>query len=368
MLEQVKKHQRALLVALIAVCMVAALAGGVQYFNHLKNNLLNSAIQDVINVTFQQKQSFDDFISMDRENLHRYAEYFSEHGHDASENDQDLLAVFAGADANFAVTCLEDSWTASAKYGKVMHTEPGELAEYYGLSGSGIRDNYIGLTSGVPKFAFYESFTFQNGHSGLVQKTYDRSKVLEAFTLSLYNGQGYGYILDRNGDILMRSFRDDSDRTYDNVFTALTDTHSPQEEIDTFMKALGKHETGSIIFDGHSGRFFYTYTPLESVEGWYLLSIVPEDVIREESDRMLRDTQTTLGILAAILILCAVFSLLIWRTQKDLHAKDQEVQYQSKLFEVFASYASNLDDVYLMLDHRTEKLEYISPTWSGCWA
>ena len=292
MLKQVKKHQRALLVALIAVCMAAALAGGVQYFKKLQNNLLNSAIQDVMNVTLQQKQSFDDFISMDRENLHGCAEYFSQNGHD--EDLQDLLAVFAGADANFAVVCLEDSWIYSSNHGKVMHSEPEEMDEYNSLSGSGIRDNYVGLTSGVPKFAFYETFTFQNGHSGLVQKSYDRSKVLETFSLSLYNGQGYGYILDQNGDILMRSVRASSGSTYDNVFTALTDTHSSQEEINAFMEALGRYETGSVIFNGDNGRFVYTYTPLESVEGWYLLSIVPEGVIREEADQMLRDTQTTL--------------------------------------------------------------------------
>ena len=360
MFEKVKKHQRALLVALIAVCMGAALAGGVQYFKKLQNNLLSSAIQDVMNVTLQQKQSFDDFISMERERLHDCAEYFSQNGHD--EDLQDLLAVFAGADANFAVICLEDSWIYSGKYGKVMHSEPEEMDEYNGLSGSGIRDNYVGLTSGVPKFAFYESFTFRNGHPGLVQKSYDRSKVLETFSLSLYNGQGYGYILDSNGDILMRSVENTSGRTYDNVFTALTDTHSPQEEINTFMEALKGHETGGIIFDGDNGRFVYTYTPLESVEGWYLLSIVPEKVIREESDQMLQDTQTTLAFMAAILIFCLVFFLLIWRTQKDIDAKDKEVKYQAGLFEVFASYlAGNQDDVYLILDHKTEKLEYISP-------
>ena len=203
MLEQVKKHQRALLVALIAVCMGAALVGGVHYLRKLRSNLLNSAIQDVMNVTLQQKQSFDDFISMDRENLHRYAEYFSQHGHD--EDIQDLLAIFAGADANFAVVCLKDDWIYSSNHGKVMHSEPEEMDEYHSLSGSGIRDNYVGLTSGVPKFAFYETFNFHDGHPGLVQKSYDRSKVLETFSLSLYNGQGYGYILDQNGDILMRS-------------------------------------------------------------------------------------------------------------------------------------------------------------------
>ena len=362
MLEKIKKHQRALLAALIAVCMGAALIGGVWYFKKLQNNLLGTAVQDVMNVTLQQKQSFDNFISMERERLHDCAAYFSQNGHDSAEDLQDLLAVFAGTDANFAITCLEDSWTCSSKYGKVIHSGPGEMDEYNSLSGSGIRDNYIGLTSGVPKFAFYETFTFRNGHSGIVQKTYDRSKVLETFSLSLYNGQGYGYILDQNGDILMRSVQNSGSETYDNVFAALTDTHTPQEEISSFREAMKRQETGSIIVNGDSGRFIYTYTPVESVEGWYLLSIVPEEAIRDESDRMVQGTQTTLALLAVILILCAIFSLLMWRTQKDMDAKDREVKYQARLFEVFASYlAGNQDDVYLMLDHKTEKLEYISP-------
>ena len=93
MFEKVKKHQRALLVTLIVVCIGAALAGGVQYFNKLQNNLLDSAIQDVMNVTLQQKQSFDDFISMERERLHDCAEYFAQNGHDSSDDMQDLLGV-----------------------------------------------------------------------------------------------------------------------------------------------------------------------------------------------------------------------------------------------------------------------------------
>ena len=359
MIEKIKKNQRPLLVILIVACMGIIMAGAVRYLRNLQNNLTDSAIQDVMNVTLQQKQSFDNFISMDRERLHSYAEYFSQHGHDVSADDQDLLGVFAEADANFAVICLEDQWTTSSNHGKVMHTE---LDEYRSLSGSGIRDNYVGLVSGVPKFAFYETFTFQNGHPGLVQKSYDRSTVLETFSLSLYDGQGYGYILSQNGDILLRSAPSTGARVYANVFDALADTHSPQEDVDAFRAAIEAQETGSIIFDGDNGRFIYTYTPLESVDNWYLLSIVPVEVIREEADQMLRDTQMTMWMLLLILVICAVLALLIWRTNKDLRAKDRETEYQTRLFEVFTTYLSrNTDDVYMMLDHETEELEYVSP-------
>ena len=360
MVEKIKKNQRLLLVILIVACMGIIIVGAVRYLLKLQDNLADSAIQDVMNVTLQQKQSFDDFISMDRENLHSCAEYFSKHGHDGDI--QDLLAAFAGEDANFAVVCLEENWIYSSNHGKVTHSGPEEMDEYNSLSGSGIRDNYVGLTSGIPKFAFYETFTFQNGHPGLVQKSYDRSNVMETFSLSLYNGQGYGYILDQNGDILQRSVPATGDRVYDNVFDALIDIHSPQEDIDAFRGAMDAQKTGSIIFDGDSGRFIYTYTPLEGVDGWYLLSIVPVEAIREEADRMLRDTRATMWMLFFVLVVCAVFAQLIWRTNRDIKAKDQEAEYQARLFDVFTTYLSrNTDDVYMMLDHETEALEYVSP-------
>ncbi|MBD5133553.1 MAG: response regulator [Clostridiales bacterium] len=362
MIKKIQKYQRPLLIGLIVFCTGIMALGAVVYLEKVKDNLENDAIQDVMNLTIQQRQAFEDFVSEDRERLHSYAEYFSQHGHDASENDQDLLAVFSGMDANFAVTCLEDSWTASAKYGKVMHTEPEELAEYHGLSGSGIRDNYIGLTSGVAKFAFYESFTFQNGHSGLVQKTYDRSKVMETFTLSIYNGQGYGYILDQNGDILLRSVQMSSDRVYENVFDALSATHASQADIDAFRASLKAQETGSIVFRAGGSSYIYTFAPIESIDDWYILSIVPVDAIQNKADSILRDSRLVIGFFALMLVICATFIFLVWRTQKEIKAKELETAYRSQLFDFsFTFLAQNTDDLYIILDHETEKLEYASP-------
>ncbi len=358
-----KKYQRSLLIVLIVICMGIIVGGGVRYIEKLQSNLRDNAIQNVLNVTIQQRQAFDNFISGDRERLHSYADYFALHDHSNPQEVQQLLTMFKGVDATCMIMCLDEGWFCASISDQVHQVEGETLEVYRQLTGNGVRDNYIGLLSGVPKFSYYEEFTFKSGHRGLIQKSYDRSKVLETFSLSLYDGRGYGYILDQNGDILLRSVPETSSgRTYDNVFTALTDTHSPQEDINAFRAAMSGQETGSIIFTGDNGRFVYTYTPLESLSDWYLLSIVPIDAIREEAEQMLRDTQTTLGILIVILLLCGVFILLIWRTHKDIAAKDQEAQYQAQLFDVFTSYLSrNTDDIYLMLNHDTNAVEYISP-------
>ncbi len=362
MFEKVKKHQRALMVGLIVLCMGSILAGGVFYLRTLKNSLRDNAIQNVINVTIQQRQSFDDFFASDQGRLHGYADYLTEHDHGSPEDFQQLLTLFRGIDAECLVMCLDEGWVCGSMHSDILHLGEKEISTYRNLPSSGVLDNYIGLFSGTPKFSYYETFTFNNGHKGLIQKAYERSKILETFNLSLYDGRGYGYILNQNGDILLRSVPSTSKRPYGNVFDALTDTHSPQKDIDTLTAALNNRETDSIIFNGDNGKFIYTYTPLESVDNWFMLSIVPVDAIGDEADEILRYSQTSLAILLVILLICTLFAILIWRTQKDIKDKEQEVEYQSQLFDIFASYLSlNTDDVYIMLDVASGQLEYISP-------
>ena len=362
MLEKIKKHQRLLLVVLISICMGIIMIGGIRYFQNLKDKLTDSSIQDVMNVTIQQKQSFDGFIARDRDRLHGYADYFTQNTPENPEACQNLLTLFKGVDAACVVMCLDDGWACSSMYDSILQMEEDDWNAYRSLSDSGVRDDFTGMFTGTQKFSYYETFTFSNGHKGLIEKGYDRSKILETFTLSLYNGQGYGYILNHSGDILLRSVPATGKRVYDNVFDALTDTHNPQADIDTFMTALHAQETGSIIFGGDSGKYIYTYTPLESVDDWYLLSIVPVNAIRAEADEILRDTQTTLWLFVFTLIICAIFILLIWHIHKDIEAKQQAVEYQTQLFDIFTTYLSrNTDDVYTMFDHKTEKLEYVSP-------
>ena len=51
MVEKIKKNQRLLLVILIVACIGIIIVGAVRYLMKLQDNLADSAIQDVMNVT-----------------------------------------------------------------------------------------------------------------------------------------------------------------------------------------------------------------------------------------------------------------------------------------------------------------------------
>ena len=364
MIGKIRKYLRPLLTGLIAVCIGVILLGAALYLMRIRDKLKDDAIQDVMDITMQQKQAFESFVSADRERLHSYATRFSEVEDMTKEIAHEQLQMVEDADSIYSVLCLDDGWACSGRnaYQDMIQLNAEQLEFFGGLSGQGIWDNYTGIFTGVPMFGYYETFTFQNGHRGLVQKAYERSKVLETFSLSVYDGQGFGYILNPNGDILLRSVLRSESLTYNNIFDALSDAHIPQAEIDAFRVALEAKETGSILFSGDQGDYIYTFAPIESMNGWHILCSVPVDAILTEANGILRDSQLTIGFLALMLIASFGFIFLVWHIQKVIREKERENAYRSQLFDFsFSFLAQNTDDLYIILDHETEELEYASP-------
>ena len=361
MIEKIKKYQRLLFVVLIVICIGCASAIGISYVKALQNKLQNQAIQNVMTVTLQQQQAFDNFISQDTERVHSFATYFANSGKNPEEI-QEQLTIFNDIDATYAVICLDEGLFCCNAFEDILPIDEENLETYLGLTGTGIRDSYIGPYTGIPRFCYYETFTFSNGHKGLIQKSYDRSRISETFSLSFYNNQGFSYVINQNGDILLRAADMLDNHFYENILDLLTDTQADPEDIEQFRQALNTRATGSIIFTGKLKDYVYSYVPMENAENWYLVSIVPMDAITDEANHLLLDSQKTVGLLILILLICVLLILSMFLTGKYIKANEQDADYQTQLFDIFISYLSrNTNDIYMMLDHETEILEYVSP-------
>ena len=365
MVEKIRKHKRILLTMLIAVCVGTILYSGVRYLVRMRDRLELNERQHAMDMTLLQKQAVDDYIRDDRERLHKYTEYFANMPVSGPDEILDWLAMFADVNAvDYGIVCFDEGLAYSSNSDQVIRLEEAQLREYRGLTGSGVRDGFTGVFSGEPRFSYYETFTFLNGHHGLLQKSYSRSALTGISSLSAYNDLGYGFILDQKGDILRRSIAAQEDgESYDNIFDALTGLGYTQEDIGALRAALASKETGSVVLTGDSGvQYAYTYAPLESAEGWYLLSAISLEAISAEANDIMQDSQIAIRLLVGVLILCVGVIFLIQYISRDLAAKDKKIEYQAGLFDVFADYlAENTDDVYLLLDPASNQIEYSSP-------
>ncbi len=362
MLKKIQKNQSTWLSLLIVICMVILLLGGFYYVSSLRVKLTEQAVHNVLTVTTQQQQAFDNFLSGDRERLHSFAKYFTHCDSDDVERIQQWLNAFDEVDAFYSIIDLETGRYYNNKTYKIYQMGSEDLTAYREFSGSGVRNPYTGLYSDDTMFGYYECFTFADGARGLIQKSYDCSKVSEAFSLSFYNDQGLAYVVNQRGDILLRSVGMLGDRFYDNIFDILAGHNDEQAKIDEFIEALDHEESGSIIFSGNGGEFVYTYVPVENAEEWYLVSVVRESAITAEADAILQKSLMVVGLFFVVLTVCVIVTFSRWRTNKDIKAKDLEIAYQEQLFDIFATYlANNTDDIYMMINAEDRKVKYISP-------
>ncbi len=350
------------MICLLAVCMGIIIMGGLRYMTTLQKNLTDQTIANVMTVTRQQQQALDNFISGDRERLHSYAEYFSGFGSGDLEKMEGQLRMFNEVDAVYTLIRLDTGAYCSTSGEGIFYLNGGRLLNYRGFTGSGIREPFESLYDAMTMFGYYECFTFADGVPGVIQKSYDRSKVSSAFSLSFYNDQGLAYVVNREGKILLHSDGMMGDRIYDNILEMLVSRHGEEPEADSLLAALAEDETGSKVFEGNSGDLVYTYVPLEDVEGWHLVSVVPMNAITKEAGQLLRQSQLVLLCLALILVVCGGFILLIWHTRMDIAQKDRELRYQEELFDIFSAHLSmNTNDVYMLIDPEGEQIRYISP-------
>ncbi len=358
------------------VAVICVLAGACYYVNYIHKSLMLQTISNVQTVTQQQQQAFDNFIARDRERIHSYAEDFAKHDSTDVKNIQSKLDVFQGVDAIYSVVNLETGDYYNSKTQETYHMSQEELEGFYDFSGSGVREPYIGLYTDSKMFGYYECFTFADGVRGLFQKGYESDRVSGEFTLSFYNDQGFAYVINREGDVLLRPFVNENDNIGENIFDMFADDEYSEAQRIALEKALNSQETGaamtrvprvstvSMSTEDEQANYVYAYVPIESVDGWYLISIVSRDAIMDEANHVISNSQIVIVIAIAMMAILTIFIFFMWRARRDLLQKEQEKEYKEQQFHVLANYlANNTDDAYIMLKDDKYSVEYASPNF-----
>lgn len=331
--------------------------------NSLRSDLRDQTIANVLTITQQQQRSLDTFILNDRERLHSFAQYFSNSRSDNIEEIKDKLEAFKEVDAIYTVVNLDNGTYYSNLNRKTSRMKDEDLQEYLSFDESDARDPYQSLYADELRFGYYEKFVFADGVQGVFQKGYDCSEVSTEFSLSFYEGQGLGFVVTRQGDILLRSVDMSGQYSFNNIFDLVEGAGEDNEDIvSMFSSAVDAGETGTLVFEGKGESYICAYVPMHNVDRWAFVSVIPMSMVMQEADSIVMDTQSMLIVLIIIMAVFLVFVLTIWWVYKKMEKKDLEVEYRKVQFDVFSTYLSNnTDDIYLMLDPAAGKADYISP-------
>lgn len=348
--------------------IVFVIVASFYYIRYIRDCLMDQTIANVQIVTKQHQQAFDSFIRRDLERIHSYAGDFSSLDSEDVERIQDKLAVFFDVGAMYSVINLDTGEYYNSKSKEVTQLSEKGRNNLLGYSDTGVRESYIGIYTETQMFGYYERFTFKDGAKGMIQKGYESDRISEEFTLSFYNDQGFAYVVNADGDVLVRPFQTERDPIGQNIFDMYEGDEDCEEQIAELRVALNEDKTGTIVFHEEENAYIYTYIPLDNVDGWFLISIVPRTAVMDEANRIVSGSQTGIAVAVVLIAFLFTFVLFAWGAHRDLLEKELEKEYKEQQFRILANYlANNTDDAYIMLEENEKIVEYVSPNFERLW-
>lgn len=143
---------------------------------------------------------------------------------------------------------------------------------------------------------------------------YETQQFRQTLEIISYHGEGYSYMIDSNGDVVIDSNNPNAFQDMVNVYTSLENADtSNAETIRQLQEFIASGESGYITFVNRGVKKFMYCAPV-GVNDWYLLTVVPSGVVNEQLYTVI--VSTVFFAIIIILIYSALFVFIIKQQKK----------------------------------------------------
>ncbi|MDD6332388.1 MAG: EAL domain-containing protein [Clostridium sp.] len=151
-----------------------------------------------------------------------------------------------------------------------------------------------------------------------IYATYDINRFRSTMEVQSFHGDGYSYLVEGNGDVVVDSTNETAFKNMTNIYTSMREANVRNETaIQELKQYMEDEDSGRVVFTNDVDKYLYC-NPV-GINGWYLLTVVPVSVVDNQMNVVVRDTIILVVVLACIFL--ALILLLINqqnRKQKEL--------------------------------------------------
>ena len=186
--------------------------------------------------------------------------------------------------------------------------------------------------------------------------SYYNDAVLRLLDNSAFQGNASNYVIYSDGRVVIDNSVNRKKTIYN--FIAMLRDHSDltEEQILDLSKAFAQGRSGNMKVKLGDTSYYLVYEGTE-VTSWTMLGLVPVSIVNASLDKLWSYTiQIVVGIASGLAV--QVILLIVRRNRATVRRKNTEILYRDELFRKLSL---NVDDVFLMLDAKTSKTDYVSP-------
>lgn len=187
--------------------------------------------------------------------------------------------------------------------------------KYYQASSQGVQnisDRLVSRKDGEDIFVISVPINHEGKTIGTLQKFYTPEEMYDICSISLFSSEGYMYIINKEGYILISSLKNGYARESDNYFRTIYSMGNPSQA-ERLQEDIENERAGFMETTVNGEKIFSAYTPIEDVRDWYLISSVPTAAVSQNASNVI----TMFYCILTIVVLIFVASILGFLTYKN---------------------------------------------------
>ena len=341
----------AAIVLIIGVSMV-----GIQYTRFVSKTVYQESTSHLTEIFHQSNKALNELVNKNLTYLHMWSAYLQKASTEKEICDYINKVQEETGFSGFYFLSFDGNY-------KTITGETGYLGLQGNLDDKITQRNDIIMNAALPGksqmlvFACPEvNGIYQGFEYDAIAVAYDNSDIVKVLDISAFQGNAGGYVVHSDGRVVI-DHAPESWKTAYNFIAVLRD-HSglSEDEIMAFSEELKQGHTGAMLVN-LEGRNYYLIYEKVNIQDWELLGIVPADIVNASMNEL---QFSTLIIVGALLFSIAAFIIVIIlrKNRLNIKSKNTQILYRD---EMFKKLSMNVDDVFLMVDAKTARVDYVSP-------
>ena len=173
---------------------------------------------------------------------------------------------------------------------------------------------------------------------------------------SAFGGAASTYVIYPDGQVVIENIAEGEESIYNLLAVLREYSGFTEAQMQDLANDFAKGVSGNCEVTLGGTKYYLVYEST-GIQDWILAGLVPVDVVNAGMNQLwLRTVQIIMGIAGGLALM--VILLIVSRGRSKLRRKNTEILYREELFRKLSQ---NVDDVFLMLDAKTYKADYISP-------
>ncbi|MGN0743151.1 MAG: histidine kinase dimerization/phospho-acceptor domain-containing protein, partial [Candidatus Fimadaptatus sp.] len=348
---------RRLVALLLALALAAGLVwAGYTYFDFVSATIYEESTAHLTEIFHQANQALYNMVSVNWSRMRMWEPYLSR-----VESDQEIVAYVNLAREESRFT---DFYFISRNGEYVTLTgESGYLDLRGQLATLILKRQPIVANSVVPDQPEIMVFAIPAGQGSYmgfeyeaIAITYNNSDLVDALKISAFEGHASTFAILPDGRVVVDNGSGELQHIYNFMALLKNSSDLTEDEIDALHKDFLAGNSGAMLFDVDGVSYYLVYESA-GFQNWTVLGAVPTNVVNASMNKL---QSTTIAVVATMVISLMVLLLIsvMQKNRRKLRQKDNELLARD---ELFSKLSLNVDDVFMMVDARNMRVEYVSP-------